>query len=158
MTEPKTNNDVFFLYRATGMSMFPYICDGETLVVRKAGSDEIDCGDILLFSDKVSNTKIAHFVGKKYTDAGSVFFKTRGSRSAALEEPISFDQVAGKVMALKRGTVVFDLDLSGRRNFFYRISCFWRRCVGVFKKLICDVRRFFSLSAGIILVSLEIIL
>jgi signal peptidase I len=129
MAESQKNNDVFFLYRATGMSMFPYICDGEMLVVRKAVPDEINCGDIVLFSARGAGTKIAHFVGKKYAKDGEVFFQTRGSRSAALEEPVSFAQVAGKVMTLKRGTMVFDLDARGRRSLLYRLSCFWHRCM-----------------------------
>lgn len=135
MLRSEAEKDVFFLYRTRGMSMFPYICDGETLVVRKAGADEIQCGDIILFSARNAAGKIAHFVGKKYTQAGRVFFQTRGGRSKGLEEPISSDQVAGKVMALKRGVMVFDLDACGRRNFFYRLSCLWCRCAYWLKRI-----------------------
>jgi hypothetical protein len=141
MAESRKDNDVFFLYRAIGMSMFPYICDKEMLVVRKVSSEEINCGDVLLFSVRGASTKIAHFVGKKYIDNGKVFFQTKGSRGTALEEPVSFDQVAGKVMALKRGTVVFNLDSSGRRSISYRLSCFWCRCLYRVKNRIAGLLR-----------------
>ncbi len=147
MPRSEIEKDVFFLYRTCGMSMFPYICDGETLVVRKVGADEIQCGDIILFATQNAAGKIAHFVGKKYTEAGSVFFQTRSSRSKALEEPVGLDQVAGKVMALKRGVLVFDLDASGRRNFLYRLSCSWCRCVYGLKKTAAGLLRVFKGAA-----------
>lgn len=137
----ENKDESFFLYRATGMSMFPYIRDGEILVVRKTDPDEIECGDIILFSPRALNAKVAHFVGKKYISGGNVFFQTKGGRSALLEEPVGFKQISGKVVALKRGGMVFNLDSPGREHPVYRLSCFWYRCVGIIRRGLFTLRK-----------------
>ena len=127
-------NQKICLYSTIGTSMFPFICWNEHIVVKNIPPQRIEIGDIILFSSK-DNLKVAHRVVEKQFTDGGLRFQTKGDHNNFLDEPVSSDRIAGKVVILKRKNKVFSLPSQGGELIRYKISCFSISVQHIFKKI-----------------------
>ena len=85
----------------TGASMLPAIWPGDVLEVERRGADEISPGDVVLFTRQGGYT--AHRVVAKTRTADRPLLITRGDALPAPDDPISPEQLLGRVVAVLRG-------------------------------------------------------
>lgn len=122
-------------YSTAGRSMFPFICWNEYIVVKKTNQQDINIGDVILFSMGNNNVKEAHRVVKKEYSNGRLIFQTKGDHNKELDPPIDAGKIIGKVVALKRKNRLFALPSRGIEIFWYNISCFALSTFALSKKI-----------------------
>jgi SOS-response transcriptional repressor LexA len=86
-------------FRVGGASMFPAICDGDTVTVAPVASEAIRPGDVVLYGNARGLT--AHRVLGR-SEATVAVFRMRGDAPGSEEERISRTQVLGLVVRLER--------------------------------------------------------
>ncbi len=88
-------------FTATGLSMRPFINDGEIITVAPVKIRSIRTGDILLYRD--NKTVIAHIVvsiNKNRTP--EPLFILRGDLGTSADEEVTAEQILGKVVGITR--------------------------------------------------------
>ncbi len=83
-----------------GSSMWPFIKDGETLVIRKVSLDNISRGDVVAVY--VDQKLTCHRVFKKSKE----FIQTKADALIGLDARVSYEDVLGRVVAQKRNNHV----------------------------------------------------
>jgi hypothetical protein len=103
-------------FQADGWSMHPTIRYGEIIVIEPVGQAPIRAGDVLLY--RRSRSAIAHRVIRLTPSAGGrSTLVLRGDAADCCDDPISLDQVLGRVIAVER---------RGRQRRFGRLAHVWR--------------------------------
>ncbi|MCX5750993.1 MAG: signal peptidase I, partial [Candidatus Saganbacteria bacterium] len=133
----------YSFYATAGGSMFPFVRWNEQIVVKKVNTDTIGIGEIILFSDK-HNSKVAHRVVGVDKTNDKLIFQTKGDHNDNLDEPVTEDQVIGKVVILKRKNMLFALPSEGFEHFRYKLSCFSVSIQAFFRKIGGKVFAFFQ--------------
>lgn len=82
----------------SGWSMLPTLWPGDTLVVQRAGSDEIAEGDIVLFAR--DRRFFVHRVIRK--DRSALMVQTRGDALPRPDPPVSNRELLGRVVSVER--------------------------------------------------------
>lgn len=97
-----------FHFIVSSFSMFPLLKPRDEIVVRKSPLKALSCGDIVVFErDK---TLYAHrLLGKKKTGV-KIKLIIKGDNSKAVDSPITEGQLLGKVVKVKRGNKLFNLE------------------------------------------------
>jgi signal peptidase I len=97
-------------FRAPGDSMYPTICDGDVITVMPIETASITIGDIILYRHK--SGVAAHRVVRTENKSDSHFrssdlsphhyFILRGDAAVVFDDPVSADQILGKVTFIER--------------------------------------------------------
>ena len=92
-------------FKAPGDSMYPTICDGDLITVEPKKSSEVCVGDIILYYHE--NGVVAHRVVNVQTPQSSVLsskhlFFLRGDAAIKDDDPVSSEQILGKVVSIER--------------------------------------------------------
>ncbi len=101
-------------FRARGNSMHPTVRDGECLIVAPVAATRVAIGDVLLC--RTRGRPIAHRVlSIELATDGSQRFNLRGDAVVDYDQPVSADQVQGKVVAVEREGKLVSLEVAGGR-------------------------------------------
>ncbi len=101
-------------FQAHGASMFPLIQNGDIVEVLAIGSEPPAIGDILLTQGATRTVK-AHRLISVSRKGEKRLFTTMGDNSFTPDEPVSTDEIIGRVVAVTHGGLVPDLDGRGSR-------------------------------------------
>ncbi|MFC1623906.1 signal peptidase I [Candidatus Omnitrophota bacterium] len=109
--------DLIFIETA-GFSMWPFIKQGEKLIVKKASIEDLRIGDVILYL--ADNQIVCHRLVKKIKHEKDCLLYARGDNSLSPGELVIEKSLIGKVAGvLKKGRVV---NLTGRQyNFINRL-------------------------------------
>ena len=89
-------------FQAPGSSMHPAIRDGEWVTVEPTRPAFVRRGDVLLYHSVRGLT--AHRVVRVVTEEGTrARFVFRGDNTGALDEPVAFGHILGRVACVERG-------------------------------------------------------
>ena len=98
-----------FCFRARGSSMVPFIHDGDLLTVQPSSGAVLRVGDVALYRAR-GDRLAAHRVIALRAQGGRALLTVRGDASAGPGEPLSPDQLLGRVVQVQRGDRTLDLD------------------------------------------------
>ena len=108
---------------APGDSMYPTICDGDIITVAPIKTTAISTGDILLYRHKsgVAAHRVIRIIPKSTHHAKHSALKTRssdlspqhcfilrGDAAIVIDEPVTVDQILGKVIAVEKDSQGID--------------------------------------------------
>ena len=85
---------------AHGNSMYPTICHGDTLIVKRGVSD-IDINQIVLYKDD-NNTLFVHRIVDFFYCSGVPIIVTKGDNCLYYDKPVEIVKVRGMVVEIKR--------------------------------------------------------
>ena len=102
------NSGKYFCFTVCTSSMFPLIDPGDEIVVKKSSSDTLKCGDILVF-EKYSELYTHRFLGKRMFNS-KIKLITKGDNSFIIDEPLSEEDLLGKVVSIKNTHKSIDLE------------------------------------------------
>lgn len=88
-------------FQAKGLSMHPFIKNGEVIEIKPISSSEIEIGDIVFYRSSWGGM-VAHRVIRKQQKAEKVILLTKGDSVPVSDEEIYPEQVLGKVIAIER--------------------------------------------------------
>ncbi len=86
-----------------GLSMYPLIRTGDKITIGPGKNFEI--GDIVLFNR--DDQLVCHRLVKAYEKSGIKYYQTRGDSFFGLDEPVTVEQILGKVVRIERENVSF---------------------------------------------------
>lgn len=129
-------DDYFLLYPTKGESMFPFIHWDECIVVKKMPADLIRLGDVIVFGAD-GKQKVCHRVVKIEERDGLLWFHTKGDRNRFCDKPLRQEKILGRVVALRRKTVLVALSVKGIRYLLFRFDC-------IFTWVVFRIRRFLA--------------
>ncbi len=97
--------------KCRGQSMYPFIKHGDILLIEVVNADKLNPGDIAFYC-LPSGTFIVHRFIKRN---GSGSFLTNGDSMRQSDEPVTVEQVFGRVIQIERNGKA--LKLSGKLNY-----------------------------------------
>jgi len=101
ISEDLLNNGIDVRINSRGLSMFPFIRTGDKITI--SPEKNLNIGDIIVF--KRNEEKVCHRLVKTYEKEGIKYFRTRGDSSFDFDEPITANQILGKVIRIERENV-----------------------------------------------------
>ena len=101
----------FFLVK--GFSMWPFLKDGQKVLVNKIAPPEFRCGDLVLY--RVADKLICHRLLRREKKDGNWLFYCRGDASVAGGDQISEKMIEGKVAAVVSGEKAVNLETRWQR-------------------------------------------
>lgn len=101
----------FFLVK--GFSMWPFLKDGQQILVKKIALSEFHRGDLMLY--RVADKLICHRLLCKEQKDGNWLFYCRGDASLGGGDQVCEEMVAGKVMAVISGAKAVNLETRRQR-------------------------------------------
>src|SRR5208283_740764 len=87
--------------KTCGISMFPLIRTDDRIVI--TSDKNIHIGDMIVF--KRGETMFCHRLARIFDNDGHRYFQTIGDSHFRLDEPITIDQILGKVVKIERENV-----------------------------------------------------
>jgi hypothetical protein len=108
MLKEVIDRDVEIPLKTFGLSMRPSIRGGEWIVVRRAGTEEMNVGDVVIY--QVGNTFVAHRVIRKRDQDGCLYLTVKGDAHLAAEGEIAAGEVVARVVALRKADKRIDLN------------------------------------------------
>lgn len=105
-------NDIIFI-EAKGFSMWPFLREGERLVIKKAAIEDLRIGDIILY--RKDEQLVCHRLVKK--EKNGYLLYARGDNSSSAPELVTQEMFQGKVAGVlrKNGRTI---DICGRQQRF----------------------------------------
>ena len=99
----------FLRMKARGLSMYPFIRESDTVIVKSTNAVELRAGDVALYRSDAGAVIAHRFLGAVTEPTGITLRMRADSRSAPVEyvEP---EHVLGKVVAVQRGGRIFAMD------------------------------------------------
>lgn len=85
----------------TGTSMFPALLSGDRVLVKKSPLDDLNVGDIILWTDDALN-RVAHRIVSIDSASTPPLITTKGDLTFDADPPVEFDRVMGKIVAVLR--------------------------------------------------------
>ena len=123
-------------FSAPGHSMYPTIMANEKIVVAPIDPVVVRTGDIILY--RANGSLIAHrvaHINKMNADAISTHpdwsFILKGDASQTYDEPVKFEQILGKVVAIERNGTSID-----PYSVTHRLGCLARRLTSRVKAIL----------------------
>lgn len=129
------------LFEATGFSMWPFLKEGEKLIIKKTSAGNLKVGDVILYHS--NNRMVCHRLVKKIVCEDGYLLYARGDASSGLEELVTKDILIGKVIGiLKNGRIIsFTGGWHHFTNWFIvQFGPFLRMEIKLIKWLIISVR------------------
>ena len=102
-------NEESFLIKAAGFSMWPFVKDGDRLIVKKLKVQDLKIGDIILYKDGNNSQNICHRFVKKIESKDGFMLFARADAGGILSGPISEDNLIGRVIGIIRDGKVMNL-------------------------------------------------
>jgi signal peptidase I len=90
---------------AGGYSMYPLIKPGNSIVIRPVSVGQLKPGMIIAW--KRDNDMVVHRLVNIYEVDGVKMFLTRGDSSPVSDDPVKFEDIAGRVEAIYRSDYLF---------------------------------------------------
>lgn len=109
-------NDIIFI-EAKGFSMWPFIREGEKLIVaRNVSIQDLKVGEIILY--RAEDKLVCHRLVKKIKNNGGYLIYSRGDNSLSSPELVTKERFLGKVAGIlrKNGRTI---NISGRQQRFF---------------------------------------
>lgn len=100
--------------------MKPFLHGGETVVMRRVSGSSLVRGDLVFYKDWNGITTL-HRIIRKYEDKGVPMIQTKGDALISLDEPISADQILGKVCLIE-GKCSKDMESMKWKGINYSLS------------------------------------
>ncbi len=97
------NTEDLLFFETSGFSMWPFIRQGEKLVIKKVPVDDLRAGDIISY--RANHQLVCHRLVKKNRD----FFYTRGDNSISSPEMITKEMFIGKVVGIIKNNRMISL-------------------------------------------------
>ena len=88
--------------KVTGISMSPFLRDGEVVVIRQVPAASLRVGDILFFLDTQGHSTLHRLMKKKRRLDGRITLHTKGDALIRFDEPIMDDRLIGKVCNIEK--------------------------------------------------------
>lgn len=110
----------FFLVK--GFSMWPFLKDGQKILVKKATPPEFRRGDLILY--RAAEQLVCHRLRRKELKDGKWLFYCRGDASLGGSDQVCAEMVEGKVIAVLSGTKAVNLET--------RWQCLWSLVILLF--------------------------
>ena len=101
-------------FRAKGMSMHPFVRNGDLLHVRAVAPDQVRVGDLVMFRSACSNV-VVHRVLRRTKLQGTIAFVIKGDRGEFPDGIFPAEKILGRVIARERNGVQIDLTTPARR-------------------------------------------
>ena len=101
-------------FRAKGISMHPFVRDGDILFVRAVAPSQVQVGDLVLFRGAGSRVAV-HRVVRRTKVEDKTAFVIKGDRAERPDGVIPAERVIGQVIARERDGVKIDLMTPVRR-------------------------------------------
>jgi ribosomal protein S18 acetylase RimI-like enzyme len=130
-------------FQARGMSMYPFIQDGDIVLVEPGSIDALKIGDVV-FCRRPDGSYFMHRLVKK---RGTATFWTKGDNSPHYDHPVPAEQALGKVIAIERDGRYLRLD----RGLNKAISRVWGRLSPRSRRLRPVLRPFWRLYRALYL-------
>jgi len=115
-TDTENNNNLSF-FEATGFSMWPFIKQGERLIIKKIPIGDLKIGDIILY--RKDNQLICHRLIKRIGDEKGYLLYTRGDNSSQFDS-LSEEMFLGKAIGILKNCKMISL-LSWEKRFVNRV-------------------------------------
>jgi len=101
ISEDLLNNGIDVRINSRGLSMFPFIWTGDKITI--SPEKNLNIGDIIVF--KRDDQTVCHRLVKVFEKAGIRYYQTRGDSHFNLDDPMTADQILGKVVRIEREKV-----------------------------------------------------
>jgi len=101
MTEELLAEGMDVRISTSGQSMFPLIKTGERIIISAKRTYAI--GDIVVY--KRGNAMVCHRIVKIFESCSVRYYQTRGDSFLRLDEPMTVDEILGKVTRIERDNV-----------------------------------------------------
>jgi len=134
--------------RVRGSSMLPWVRPGDVAVIRRAGIDEMRCGDVVLFTREAR--LFVHRLVEKHGTFGDAQFLAKGDAHPGPDGMVDRELVLGRVIRLYRGDKQIDLDsprqlaLARLISRLSRKSAYWYPAARAVALATQSLRRIFS--------------
>src|SRR4030042_1832324 len=102
-SEDLLSNGFNICMNTRGASMFPCILSGDEITI--SSDKNLKIGDIILLND--GQQKVCHRLVKLFEKNGTKYLQTRGDSLFDLDEPITADQILGKIVRIRRDKITF---------------------------------------------------
>jgi ATP-binding cassette subfamily B protein len=133
LTDELLNSNQPVRLKVGGFSMFPFLRNGDEIIVNKCAISELSEGDVLVF--KSSAKWIAHRLLKIKKENGKTILITKGDSCIRKDHPVTEDNFIGKVISFQRKNKEKNIntDLQKKINrFFVRLSGLFTLFIVVF--------------------------
>jgi signal peptidase I len=95
------SEDSLLAVAVTGSSMFPALLSGDRVLVKKSPLEDLNVGDIILWSDDALN-RVAHRIVSIDVSSTPPLITTKGDLTFDEDPPVEFERVMGKIVAVLR--------------------------------------------------------
>jgi signal peptidase len=106
------NNGCSFSFKAHGLSMYPFIRNGDIITVQSVDLNALCIGDIAFYKSDIEKLIAHRIIKKKYQD-NRLMLLMRGDSVFKNDGWIYSDQVLGKVVSIQRDKKFIELDKGG---------------------------------------------
>jgi len=96
------------LFLVKGFCMWPFLKDGQKVLVKKVAPQEFRRGDLVLY--RASGQLLCHRLLRRGQKGGKWLFYCRGDASLGVSEAVGDDMVEGKVMSVISGQKAVNLE------------------------------------------------
>ncbi len=95
-----------FRFSVKGVSMFPFLLDGDEVIIERADPEDLRIGDVVMYVRK--ELMIVHRIIKIYTTGeGRRHFVVRGDNLSHPDQPVWEEEIGGKATRVIRGNLEF---------------------------------------------------
>lgn len=125
-------------FETRGFSMWPFLKEGEKLIIKKTKAQDLRIGDIILY--RLDSQLVCHRLIRKDSEVRKGYLiYTRGDNGGKLEGPVASEAILGMAIAVIKNNRI--ISLSGWRRVFLNplialIAPFVKWAVKVIKPLI----------------------
>ncbi len=134
--------------RVRGSSMLPWVKAGDVAVIRRAGINDVRCGDVVLFQR--ASRLFVHRLVEKHGTLREAQFLAKGDAHPGSDGMVNRELVLGRVVRIHRGDKRIDLDsprqlaLGLMVSQLSRKSAYWYPVARAAALFVQSVRRVFS--------------
>lgn len=112
--------DIGLKLRVGGMSMFPFLQNGDIALIQKLAVKELKVGNVIVF--KQADKWIAHRLLKTKIMQGRLIFLTKGDAAVHADTPFTEEHYAGKIIAIFRNGEKIKIDTLLKSRYGYWIA------------------------------------
>ncbi|MBN1492828.1 MAG: S24/S26 family peptidase [Candidatus Omnitrophica bacterium] len=92
---------------AIGFSMWPFVRQGQKLLIKKVSLKDLVIGDIILY--RINDQMVCHRLIRRSLDAKKSHLYVRGDNSPSAPECITNEMLLGKVVGILKNDTMIDL-------------------------------------------------
>ena len=88
--------------KVTGRSMVPFLKGGEIITIKKVSCSSLRKGDLVFFKTSCGSPVLHRLINKERGHNNTFIFRTKGDALRSFDEPVSGDDVLGKVLKIEK--------------------------------------------------------